>query len=250
MSQQTPCSLTGRPPSGPLHHPFWHAQHAFHAHQGKQPTGGQSSRGQHGQELVRHIGARVPHRRHHPPLILEAAAHHWERQCRSQPQARPLGGSRAVIPLLPSTPDPRFVHAEVSSPQKGYPNATAAFGRGPARRIGARVPHHRERPHRTDAQRQGGVAASWPRLSTLLATPPHPPFQASQRPSRPRASGTTTTTIIETGHTAVAQWLTCSPTTCLPPRQSTSLHPLDCARSEGECRENGGRHRAVLVCID
>ena len=28
---------------------------------------------------------------------------------------------------LPDTPDLRFTHAEVSSPQKGYPNVTAAW---------------------------------------------------------------------------------------------------------------------------
>ena len=40
-----------------------------------------------------------------PPLILKAAAHHWERQCHSQPWACPLGDSQAdSFHYLPDTP--------------------------------------------------------------------------------------------------------------------------------------------------
>jgi len=45
-------------------------------------------------------------------------------------------------------------------------------GCGLARHIGARIAHHRDRAHRSNAWRQGGVAASQPCLSTPLATPP------------------------------------------------------------------------------
>src|SRR5712691_7326049 len=111
---------------------------------------------------------------------------------------------------------------------------------------------------------QNAMAAwLWTSVPHRGACPPSPGVTTSQRCTvarrlhglaAPRHTHSTTTTIIiiiiETGHTTVAQWPTCSPTTCLLPRRSTSLHPLDCARSEGECRENGSRPRTVLVFID
>ena len=165
MSQQTLGSLTRRPPSRPPHHPFWHAQHAFHVRQGEQPTGGQSSRG-----LAAWPGTGTPYSGARsastpappPPLILKAAAHQMGAATSQSTRAHPLGGSRAdSLRYSPSTPDPRFAHAEVSSPQKGHSNVTAALPWTGAPYRGARPPPSRAgTPQRhTAAWRHGGLVA-------------------------------------------------------------------------------------------
>ncbi len=126
--------------------------------------------------------------------------------------------------------------------------------RGPAHHIGARVPHHRERPRRTNARQQGGVAASQPHLSPLLAIPPPRFFQAAKwpimttheqarPPSPPSSSLSRPGTPQRHSGRRARQPL-------LPPGSGTLPHPLDHAQSEGECRESGSRPQEILVCID
>jgi len=121
VSQQTPGSLTGRPPSGPSTTPFWHAQHAFLARQGEQPTGRQTQTrlAASPRTGVPYLGARSPSMAAPPPLTLETAAHHWERQCRSHPRARPLESSRADPPLLPQHTRPVFHTRGGQQPREG-----------------------------------------------------------------------------------------------------------------------------------
>ena len=80
----------------------------------------------------------------------------------------------------PSAHPARASRAEVSSPPEGKIQTQRHQGHGPACHIGARVPHLRERPHRSDAQRQGGIAASQPRIIHIPA-PHHIPFRAPRR---------------------------------------------------------------------
>ena len=113
----------------------------------------------------------------------------------------------------PHTPDPRFAHAEVSSPQKGHPNATAASPwTGAPHRATRPSPSRATTSHRRmAARRRRGVAAP---SQPPFWQPHHLVFRPSQQPSRPRTSVATTTTtiiIIETRHTTAAQWPTCSP---------------------------------------
>ncbi|HEX3641014.1 MAG TPA: hypothetical protein VHV10_06980, partial [Ktedonobacteraceae bacterium] len=88
------------------------------------------------------------------------------------PPGTPVGkqssGSSATPPAHPT----RVSHTRRSAAQRRAIQMRRQHGRGPARHIGARVPHHREWAHCTDARRQGGVVASQPRLSPLLAIPP------------------------------------------------------------------------------
>ena len=127
--QQTPGSLTWRPPSGPLHHPFWHTQHAFHARQGELPTGGQSSHGPAAwpgtgapYSGVRSASTPAPP----PTLILKRPPTYGSGNVAVNPGTS-TGGSRAdSLCYSPSTPDPCFAHMEVSSPQKGHSNVMAA----------------------------------------------------------------------------------------------------------------------------
>jgi len=116
---------------------------------------------------------------------------------------------------------------------------------GPARHIGACVPHHRERPRRTNARQQGGIAASQPHLSPLLAIPPPRFFQAAKwpiattceqvrPPSPPSSSLSRPGTLQRHSGRRARQPL-------LPPGSSTSPHPLDRVRSEGECRESSSQ---------
>ncbi len=88
---------------GPPTHPFGTCSIRFIRTKVSSPLEGRSRCGQqYRQDQAGHIRARIPHQWwHHPPLIFEVAAHHWKWQCHSQPQAPPLGGSRAVTPLLP-----------------------------------------------------------------------------------------------------------------------------------------------------
>jgi len=172
----------------------------------------------------------------------------------ASPRARPLGDSRAdSFRYLPDTPDPRFAHAEVGSPQKGHPNATAASPWTGAPHRGARPsPSRATTSHRrTAARRRRSLAApSQPpsgnpttpffsssqaanRDHARAARPPSPPSSSLSRPGTPqRHSG-------RRAHQPL-----------LPPGSGTSPHPLDRARSEGECRESGSRPQDILVCID
>jgi len=181
VSQQTPGSLTGRPPSRPSTTPFGTRNTCWHARQGKQPTGGQISDAASSIAEDRRaiLGRALPYDSG-TTLIFESAAHHWERQCRSQAPGTPLGGSRAVIPLLPRHTRPAFRTRGGQQPTEGPIQTQRQPRHGPARHIGARVPHHRERAHRSDARRQGGVMASQPHVSHTAAviattTRDHPP---------------------------------------------------------------------------
>jgi len=160
-----------------IHHPFWHA------HQGEQPTRGQSRRRQqHGQEPARHTRVRTPHRQQHHPLIFKLAAHHWEQQCCSQPRARPLGDSRAdSFHYLPDTPDPHFHTRGGQQPQKGHPNAIAASPWTGAPYWGVRPsPLRATTSHRcTAARRRRGIAAP---SQPPSGNPTTPFFQAAKRP--------------------------------------------------------------------
>ena len=204
MSQQTPGLLTRRPPNGPLHHPFWHAQHAFHARQGEQPTGGQSS---HGPATWPGTGAPYSGTRSAstpaPPPLLKAAAHQWERQHRSQPGHIHWEAVERILRYSPSTPDPHVAHVEVSSPQKGYPNATAASPWTGAPYRGARPPSSRAGTpqRRTAARRHRALAAPPQSPSETSRVSPHSfraprchrnHARAVQPP--PRTSGATTPT--------------------------------------------------------
>ena len=94
----------------------------------------------------------------------------------------------------PSTSDPHFAHVEVSSPQKGHPNATAASLWTGAPYRGAHPPSSRAatpqrytvaRRHHTLTATHGGKEASCPCSPTSYTL---------QRPSQPCASSATTTT--------------------------------------------------------
>src|SRR5260221_2928763 len=91
------------------------------------------------------------------------------------PPGTPIGkqssGSSATPPAHPT----RVPHTRRSAAQRRAIQMRRQHGRGPVRHIGARVPHHRERAHRTDARRQGAIAALQPCLRPLLPIPP-PPF--------------------------------------------------------------------------
>ncbi len=123
-----------------------------------------------------------------------------------------------ILRYSPGILDPRFTHAEVSSPQKGYPNPTAAWLWSGTPHRGARSPSMAAPPpypqggrpplgaatHCSDVQRQGGVMPLQPHLKHLFghtaethggkeaSWPRSPASYTSQQPSRPRASGVTT----------------------------------------------------------
>jgi len=80
---------------------------------------------------------------------------------------------RILFPTSPTHPT-RVLHTRRSAAHRRAIQTRQQHRRGPARHIGARVPHHRERPHRSDVRRQGGVTPLQPRLKHL--------FQASQQP--------------------------------------------------------------------
>ena len=87
-----------------------------------------------------------------------------------------------ILRYSPGILDPRFTHAEVSSPQKGYPNPTAAWPWSGTPHRGARSPSTAAPPphpqsgrpplgaatHRSDVRRQGGVTLLQPRLKHLF----------------------------------------------------------------------------------
>jgi hypothetical protein len=215
VSQQTPGLLTRRPP---FHHPFWPAQHAFHAHQGEQPTGGQSSCGPAAWPGTGapYSGARSPSTAPpSPPVIPKAAAHHWERQHRSQPRAHPSGVSRAAPPPLPLHTTTRVSHARRSAAHRRAIQARRQHGRGPARHI-RRASLIIESGH--IAATHGGKEASClaaPRLT-----------HHSGHRDHPRA----------VRHPPITTWATQAADAfakTLP--SSTSPRPLAYARSEGEC---------------
>src|SRR5712691_8278188 len=121
VSQQTLGSLTGRPPSGPSTTPFWHAQYMFLAHQVEQPTGWQTQTRPVAslRTGAPYLGARSPSTAAPPPLTLETAAHHWERQCRSHARARLVESSRADPPLHPQHTRPVFHTRGGQQPREG-----------------------------------------------------------------------------------------------------------------------------------
>ena len=194
------------------------AQHAFHAHQGEQPTGGQSSCGPAAWPGTGapYSGARSPSTAPpSPPVIPKAAAHHWERQHRSQPRAHPSGVSRAAPPPLPLHTTTRVSHARRSAAHRRAIQARRQHGRGPARHI-RRASLIIESGH--IAATHGGKEASClaaPRLT-----------HHSGHRDHPRA----------VRHPPITTWATQAADAfakTLP--SSTSPRPLAYARSEGEC---------------
>jgi hypothetical protein len=77
-----------------------------------------------------------------------------------------------------TSPDPHS-RAEVSSPSEGHSNATAPWPWTGALRAtsGRASPHLRERPRRSDAQWQGGITASQPRIITSQHPHTHTVFE-------------------------------------------------------------------------
>jgi len=174
MLQQTLGLLTGRPPSGPSNTPFWHVQHTFHIHQGEQPTGGQiqtwlatsprSGRPYSGTHSPLMVAPPPPHLRSgHPPLevaMLQPAP------------GTPIGRQSSGYSATPLTHPTHILHSRRSEAHRRAIQIRRQHGCGLACHIGARIPHHQEQPHRTDARWQGGIVASQPHLSPLLAIPP------------------------------------------------------------------------------
>jgi len=193
-SLPSPHSLGGRQAGPPP--PFGTRNARWHARQGEQPTGGQSRRSQrHGQEPACHTRAHVPYRRHHPPsLIFEAAAHHWERQCHSQPRARPLGDSRVdSFRYLPDAPDPRFRTCRGQQPTEGPSKRDSSIAVD-QRATSGRAPLTIESDH--VAPTHSGKEASQPRSPVSAppsGNPTTPLFKHRSGQSPPPASGTTTT---------------------------------------------------------
>src|SRR5712691_2102402 len=85
-----------------------------------------------------------------------------------------------------------------------------------------------------EVQQVFSFGLGWPCTSTCNNIRPTGSCRRS-RPAWPTAPRTT-------------QQPMCSPTPSFPPWRSTSPHPLDCAQSEGGCRENG-IGRGVIMAI-
>jgi len=150
-----------------------------------------------------------------------------------------------ILSATSPTHPTRISHTRRSAAHRRAIQTRQQHRRGPARHIGARVPHHRERPRRTNARRQGGVAASQPRLSPLLAIPPPCFFQAAKRPiattrERVQPPSPPSSSLLRPG-TPQRHSGRCARQPLLPPGSGTLPHPLDRARSEGECCESGSR---------
>jgi len=212
VSQQTPGSLTGRPPSGPSNTPFWHMQHTFHMYQGEQPTGGQIQMWP--ATLPRsgrpYSGTHSPLMVAPPPPHLQSGRPPLEVAMLQPAPGTPIGRQSSGYSATPLTHPTHVLHLQRSEAHRRAIQIQWQHGCGLACHIGARVPHHREQPHCTNAWQQGGIAALQPFWQSH-----HPVFQALQQPLQPRVSGTTATiiiiTIIKTRHTTVAQWPMCSP---------------------------------------
>jgi hypothetical protein len=110
------------------------------------------------------------------------------------PIGRQSSGSSTTSPAHTT----RISHTRRSAAHRRAIQTRRHHGHGLARHIRARVPHLWERPHRSDARRQGGIVASQPRI---IHIPSHPQqsFSSTKAPSQPRASSATTTTTIEHG---------------------------------------------------
>jgi hypothetical protein len=213
VSQQTPGSLTGRPPSGPSNtHPFGtHGTRFTHGKASSPPEGNPATASSMARNWRAILGRAFPHRRHHHHLILEATAHHWERQHRNQPRARPLGGSRADLPLLPQHTRPAFRTRGGQQPTEGQSKrdgsmavdrrATSGRARPPPSRAGTSQ-------RRTAARRHHGLAA--PRHTHTSA--PH--RGAHPSPSRATTSHQRTAARRRRGRAAPSQ----------PPQASHSPH--------------------------
>ena len=154
-----------------------------------------------------------------------------------------------ILSATSPTHPTRVSHTRRSAAHRRAIQTQQQHRRGPAR-----IPHHRERPRHTNAQRQGGVAASQPRLSPLLAIPPPRFFQAAKRPiattrewARPPSPPSSSLSRPGTPQRHSGQH---AHQPLLPPGSGTSPHPLDRAQSEGECCESGSRPQEILVCID
>jgi hypothetical protein len=81
---------------------------------------------QHGQEPARHTWARVPHRRrhHHHLLSPKRPPTTGSGNIAASPGHAHREAVERILRHFPCTHDPRFAHAEVSSPQKGHLNVT------------------------------------------------------------------------------------------------------------------------------
>ena len=167
-----PGLLTRRLPSRPSTTPFGTRTKASSPLEGNPDTASSMAR-----NWCAILGCTFPINSTTPSLILEVAAHHWEQQCCSQPQACPLGDSQAdSFRYLPDIPDLCFAHVEVSSPQKGHPNATAAL-------LWTSMPHWGVHPlpsrvttlqRCVAARRHCSLTAPSQTPSADLRVPPHP----------------------------------------------------------------------------
>src|SRR6266581_4194139 len=174
VSQQTPGSLTGRPPSGPPNTPFWHMQHTFHTHQGEQPTGGQiqtwpATSPRSGRP---YSGTHSPSMAAPPPPHLRSGCPPLEVAMSQPAPGTPIGRQLSGYSATPPTHLTHISHSRRSEAHRRAIQIQWQHGHGLVCHIGAHISHHREQPHRTDAWWQGGIMASQPHLSPLLAIPP------------------------------------------------------------------------------
>ena len=91
----------------------------------------------------------------------------------SQPApGTPIGRQSSSYSATPLTNPTHVSHSQRSAAHRRPIQMQWQHGCGLACYIRAPIPHHQERPHCTDAWQQGGITASQPHLSPLLAIPP------------------------------------------------------------------------------
>ena len=186
---------------------------------------------------TRHLQAQQSATPHATGLIARLSTHS-PRLRRQHAQPPPLQTRTASWPYI-------------SVPSQGTHSPSTAVP-CPRFRGDKRTPPHppsgaRMTQRRMAARRHCALAAP----SQALSPTPTPPLFHYQPTMQPSHLHTTINTIpwthwvIKNANCPVpapqtTQWLM-RPCPCLPPWRSTSLRPLDCARSEGECRRSGGR---------
>ena len=118
-----------------------------------------------------------------PPLIPKAAAHHWERQHRSQPRAHPSGVSRPAPPPLPLHTRPAFRTHGGQQPTEGPFKRDGSMAVDRRATSGARPSSSRAGTSqgRTVASRRHGLAA--PRLTHHSGHCDHPRAVCHTHPS-------------------------------------------------------------------
>ena len=123
---------------------------------------------QHGQELARHTRARIPHRHrhHHHPTSSKRPHTNGSGNVTVNP-GTPTGRQSSGSSATPSAHPTCISHTRRSRAHRRAFQTRRQHRRGPARHVEARVPHHRERAHRSHAWQQGGIAPLQPRLSHL-----------------------------------------------------------------------------------